>query len=383
MGNIKNINNFYDYVGKFLYSSWTRSALSRIEVRNSDLFSETIAMTWCARWTRSKLNKSEYNEKEMAFYLYAGNLSYIPHRMKSYEYMEQKTNNNCIWEFQAENAINTLRLDNVFLSKDEVNNIYQLYKELYTNKFSNTLIGIVGLIIRVFIEQVLRSKKEKIDEIIEKAYLDMTNSNLEIMDLNKYYEMDNTPLTEDDEYYLDKIFHNEVKIKCYEYDVVSKEEYSDFIYGVKTVIPIKAEKGAIIKIKYDCLALEAKVTDELSEGCEIKTSERGQKYLEYYRIIYKEKDTGPLTINEELLLLLDKKIYLGVYLYEQFILVNEENDKKYLAKTHEYPNHVASHEELLKLINKTPKTHIKLEDIKEEDYVKGLLVTKVKIEEEI
>ena len=68
MGNIKNTNNFYRYVGKFLYSSWTRSALSSIEVRNSDLFSETIAMTWCARWTRSKLNKSEYNEKEMAFY---------------------------------------------------------------------------------------------------------------------------------------------------------------------------------------------------------------------------------------------------------------------------------------------------------------------------
>ncbi len=389
---------YSSYTGSFLYSSYVRSTLQSINIRGCDeLFDCAIMLGHSFSYANTcYLDLDEdFDEKKAELFSYATFLSYIPYGKAGYDYIQNKLGNKPVWEYQYENALNTLTLDQAYLTDAEKSELKEYFRLLYQNKYKLDFIGFVSIIVKCNILCYLNHKKD--DEQYYGNVFDLFEGDLDKeIDITKYLpEHKEIVLTDKETKELESVFKTQQNIKAHIYNL-SKDQLADLLHQRSEMIEGNGteEVGDVIHFIWDSIYIIGKVTEvvnRLTSGkpmLKLQLDERTHHSFGPYTVDFDEKNLDGINKNDEVMIILkDEALYSSLYAYDSFVLNDNSTGKQILVGCG-YPTCqlMTSKQQLIDYINKYnfPLANITMDEIfalTDEDFLLGIYAVKCSIDE--
>ena len=386
---------FSSYTGCFLYSSYVRSTLQSININRCDqLFDCAIMVGHSFGYANTCCLDVmyEFDEKKAELFSYATFLSYIPYGKAGYDYIQKKLGDKPVWEYQYENALNTLTLDQAFLTNAEKAELKEYFRLLYQNKYKLDFIGFVSIIVKCNVLCYLSRLKN--DYEYYGAIFDQIKDDPEReIDITEYLPPHKEiTLTEAEIEEIEYAFKTQQNTKAHSYNL-SKEQFSDIIHQRTDRIRGTGSEstGEVIHFLWDAISISGEITEvinDLNGGApylKFKLKKRSEHTFGPYSVDFSERILGSVNDNSEILVLLnDSLLYDSLYAYDQFLLTDNETGKMILLSCG-YPSYqlVSTKEELIKYVTTSalPVANITMDEINaltDDDFLFGMYVIKGK-----
>ncbi len=382
------------YNDRFLYSSWTRSVLQSIPLKNDDLMHIWIDMGWTYKSAIGLLDSCEgYGKKKSQTFACAALLSYVPFGAAGTHYLKEKLGGKPVWQFRYETALNTFANDNAFFSEDEKEEFKSFFKALETDVYKNGFISFLVIVYKTFLACFMAGNKRAAFDTVAKIIRTFEDG-VEEIDISSYL-----PVAQETVLGEEKIAKIEETLKKQQTPTVHiKESTKDELCAVlsKNLTALQEPRGTYhvndwIKFKWTNLVLDAKVTEvtetETGDKVVFCAEDTARVNYGYYHLEYDKAELGEIKNDDKFTLILkNKKLYFTVGFYEEFLLTEKTSGEKMLVGGCYGSKTVYSREELLENLKKDIPSSISLNSIEQgaitdEEYENGLVLFPVECKE--
>lgn len=386
------------YTGSFLYSSYVRSTLQSINITRSDeLFDCAIMVDRSFSYANTCcLDLDEdFDEEKAELFSYATFLSYIPYGKAGYDYIQNKLGNKPVWEYQYENALNTLTLDNAYLTDTEKEELKEYFRLLYQNKYKLDFTGFVSIIVKCRILCYLnhdRNDTQYFTSIFELFEGDLDRE----IDISEYLpERKEIDLTEAEIEELEYVFKTQQNRRAHIRNL-SREQFSNLLHQRPEVIEGDGTEsvGDVIHFLWDSIYIVGEIIEivnKLDGGAPLlkfKLDKASHHSFGPYTVEFDEQYLENAQKNDDVMIILkDTVLYDSLYAYDRFVLKDERTGKEILVSCG-YPTCqlMSNKQKLLDYISKYnfPLANLTMDEVlalTDDDFLLGIYAVKGSINE--
>ena len=376
-----NNEKYSRYAEKFLYASYGRSTLGGTPINKvDDLLSCAIALSHC--FSYSTPYSWHFNEKKAEFFGYATFLSYIPYGKAGVEYVQKKLGKTPVWQYQYENAINTLNLDSSYLNDEEKSEFKEYFRLLHQNTYKLDFIGITSIILKCHYLCYVNSCRDASSYI--SAIFDMYNG-----DFNKEIDIsallpkhdERAALTGEEMALIDKIFKFQQKTKAHIIPL-TKNDFSS-VAG-KRMFSIKGNGvecvGDIIHFIYEPCYIRAQITNIFNEILSFELIDKCVHHnIGPYVVEIEGAELENISQGDNVLFVItDKALYSSLYAYDKFIVKGKNGVSMLFAAGYPTYKHMQNHNETISYISSKNLPLLnsadEIEALTDNDYNLGVLI---------